>query len=238
MKPYYEESSITIYHGDCREVLPTLEQADLVLTDPPYAVSAGRSEWKITASVGTGIHLAANKVRKGGAMLVFSTSSGRGIEYTLGAVGRALPFNRLLTWHKSFVRSRVAGPWRWDVVTILAFGRASFGRPMHSSCFQSVGPASTNHLGSATHPAELPVAICEWLYSPFDRDDLVLLDPFLGTGTLLMQAASLGRRAIGIEIEERYCEIAVKRLRQEVLPFSGNGNGHFRMQSELWSLNE
>lgn len=222
MNPYYEQDGITIYHGDCREVLPTLDPVDVVITDPPYAIGGSRSEWKVTASVGTGIHLAAKKVRKGGALLVFTTTSGRGIDFTMGAVGSALPFNRLLVWHKSFVRSRVAGPWRWDAVAILAFGRACFGRPEHSSVFTSTGPASKRLLGETGHPAELPEGIADWLYLPFETEESVLLDPFMGSGRLLDTASRLGRRAIGIEIEERYCEIAAKRLQQSVLALAAD----------------
>ena len=129
-EPYFERDGITIYHGDCRDILPQLEPVDLVITDPPYAIGGAKAEWKVTASVGTGIHYAAKKVNKGGAMLCFTTTSGRGMEFTTGAIGGALPLNRLLVWHKEFVRSRVAGPWRWDAVAILAFG-ARIVRPGH-----------------------------------------------------------------------------------------------------------
>jgi hypothetical protein len=218
VKPYFDDGKIQIWHGDCRDVIPDLDPVDVVITDPPYAIGGSRAEWKVTASVGTGIHLAARKIKKGGAALVFTTTSGRGIEFTMGAVGSALPFNRLLVWHKTFVRSRVAGPWRWDAVAILAFGRASFGRPEHSSVFTSTGPASNGHLGSTGHPAELPEGISEWLYAPFGAGDAVMLDPFMGSGRLLDAAVRRGQKCIGIEIEERYCEIAVKRLQQSVLP--------------------
>lgn len=212
MKPYYEQGSVTLYHADCREVLPDLAPVDYCVTDPPYAIGSGKSEWRITASVGTGIHAAARLVKKGGAMLCFSAASGRGMEYTLGAVGPALAFNRLLVWHKSFVRSRVAGPWRWDVVAIMAFGRASFGRPEHSSVCTTQGPASRALLGDTGHPAEVPAVVAEWLWAPLDAEHAVLLDPFMGSGSLLLPAARAGRAVIGVEQEERYCEIAARRL--------------------------
>jgi site-specific DNA-methyltransferase (adenine-specific) len=208
VQPYWDDGRVTIYHGDCREVLPELAPVDLVLTDPPYAMGSSRGEWRVTASVGTGLHLAARKVKKGGAALVLATTSGRGIEYTIGAVGGALPFNRLLVWHKDGSRSRVAGPWQWDAVAILAFGRASFGAAGVSSVYRS-----TEHRGHRTeHPAELPEDVAEWLYAPIATPETVVLDPFAGAGTLLLPAARRGRRAIGIEIEERYCEAAVERL--------------------------
>lgn len=212
MTPYYERDNIRIYCADCRDVLAEIGPVDLVLTDPPYAIGGSRNEWRVTASVAIGLNMAARTVRKGGALLAFTTSSGRGISYTLSAVGNTLPFNRVLTWHKSFIRSRVAGPWRWDTVQILAFGRASFGRPQYSSVFTSSGPSTTKALGGTGHPAELPDGIADWLYRPFAETAEVVLDPFLGTGQLLAPAVRAGKRAIGIELEERYCQIAVQRL--------------------------
>lgn len=212
MTPYFERDHVALYLGTADNITPALGPVDLVLTDPPYALGAGRSEWRATASVALGLNAAARAVVKGGALFTFTTTSGRGIEYTLGAVAGALPFNRLLVWHKTFVRSRVAGPWRWDAVSILAFGRASFGRPEHSSVFTSVGPATKKALGGTGHPAELPEGIADWLWTPFQFSALTTLDPFCGTGQLLMPAIRAGQRAIGVEVEEKWAEVAARRF--------------------------
>lgn len=209
MKPYYTDEHVTLYHGDCREVIPDLGPVDVVLTDPPYAIGGAKAEWKVTSSVAVGLHLAARQTKREGAMLAFTTSSARGMEFTLGAVGGALPFNRVLAWHKEFVRSRVAGPWRWDLVLILAFGRASFGRPEYSSVYRSTGPAAPP---DGVHPAELPDGMADWLYRPFAERQPVVLDPFCGSGQLLIPAARAGHTAIGIEIDEKHCELAARRL--------------------------
>lgn len=208
MKPYYSHGSVAIFHGDCRDVLPTLDKIDLVITDPPYAIGAGRGEWSATAAVAIGLHHAAKAVTKDGAMLCFSTSSGRGIEYTLGAVGKTLPFNRMLVWRKALGTSKAAGPWKWDLVSILAFGRATFGTADRSSCIESAEPRAGRE-----HPSQVPVAVAEWLYGPFaDHEQWTIVDPFLGSGRLLFPAAARGRRAIGIEVDERYCELAARNL--------------------------
>lgn len=207
MKPYYDERGVTIYHADAREVLPTLGKVDLVLTDPPYAIGAGCGEWSATAAVAIGLHEAAKLVRKGGSLVAFTTTSGRGIEFTQGAIGGRLPFNRMLTWHKTGGRSRAVSPWRWDTVAILLFGRAPSGKIGDSSVFAS----PSDYERETEHKAELPFGVAEWLDAPFDRP-AVTLDPFMGTGRLLEPAARKGRRLIGIDIEEKYCEIAARRL--------------------------
>lgn len=213
MKPYYEHAGITIYHGDCRDILPTLPKVSLVLTDPPYALGSTRNEWNATAAVGIGLYEAAKRITKGGALLAFTTSSGRGIEYTLGAVGKTLPFNRLLVWHKALTTSKAAGPWKWDVVTILAFGRATWGIADRSGILSTTEPKKNRE-----HPAQVPRDVAEWLFGPFESIQGPTVDPFMGIGRLLGPAVSRGKAVIGIEIEERYCEIAAKRLAQEVLP--------------------
>jgi site-specific DNA-methyltransferase (adenine-specific) len=213
VKPYYEHGGITIYHGDAREIVPCLPRVDLVLTDPPYAIGAGRGEWSATAAVAIALNEAAQRVRKDGALIAFTTTSGRGIEFTQGAIGKRLPFNRMLIWHKAGGRSRAMSPWAWDTVAIMLFGRAPKGADGQSSIY-----LTPPFRGESGHPAELPDGLAAWLYDPFDGElprESIVLDPFMGTGRLLEPAVRLGQKVIGIEIEERYCEIAAKRLAHE-----------------------
>ena len=99
---------------------------------------------------------------------------------------------------------------------IQVFGRGAFGRPLYSSLIQTSGTqALARKLG---HRAPVPVQVMQHLYAPFAPG--VALDPFCGSGSLLDAARRLEGRAIGIEIESKYCELAVKRLRQEVLPLA------------------
>lgn len=212
MTPYYEDALVTIYHGDSREVMRGLGLFDVVAADPPYAFGAKRGEWRITASVAIALAEAAHHVTPKGCMAVMTAASGRGIEYALGAVGEALPLNRLLVWHKRFVNSAVAGPWRWDIVPILLFGKASFGRPSESSCYISDGHSRLD----SGHPAELPEGLGRWLIEPF-VDAKTVLDPFCGSGVFVVAAKRAGKRVVGIDREERYCEMTVNRCRQEVM---------------------
>lgn len=217
MKPYYQESGVTIYHADACDILPSLPKTRLVLTDPPYALNAVRGEWTATASVAIGLHEAAKRVLDGGALLTFTTSSGRGVQYTLGAVSRVLPFNRVMVWHKPFSTSKAAGPFRWDVVLVLAFGRATFGTSERSSMLSTTEPRKGRE-----HPSQVPVDVAEWLYAPYgdlavQESDVLqpIIDPFMGSGRLLVPAVRRGHPVIGIEIDEQHCETAARQLQRE-----------------------
>lgn len=210
MKPYYEDEAVTIYHGDCREILPALPTVDLVITDPPYSSGRPEGEYAATGNIAVSLHLASEKAPT---MMVFGTSSGRGIEFVRSSI-RALPHNRILVWHRSYVNSPAAGPWRWDLVLIHVFGKGSFGRPEQSSLIETDGTqALAKELG---HKSPVPVAVMGRLYNPFAPG--IVLDPFLGSGSTLEAARTFGGKAIGIEIEERYCEVAANRMSQTVMP--------------------
>jgi site-specific DNA-methyltransferase (adenine-specific) len=214
VRPYYDHAGITIYHGDCREILSEVPGAGVVITDPPYSVGRSETEFSASGNIACCLHLASLKAP---AMFVFSTSSGRGYEFVRSSI-RALPHCRTLCWHRSYVNSPAAGPWRWDLVLIQCFGRAAFGRPEWSSLIQTDG---TMALALETgHRAPVPVEVMAYVYRPFAG--ATLLDPFCGSGSSLLAARQFGAMAIGIEIEERYCETAAKRLGQEVLSFASD----------------
>jgi len=207
MKPYYEADGITIYHGDSRDVLPHIGKVGVVVTDPPYSRRT-ESEWAGTGNVAVCLHLASEKTD---ALLVFGTSSWRGMEFIKDSV-RTLRPCRVLAWNRTYVNSPAAGPWRWDLVLIHVFGRGAFGRPMVSSLMQTDG---TRALAIETgHPSPVPVEVFDWLIRPYEG---TVLDPFMGSGPALLAAKALGRRAIGIDADESYCEIAAERLSQGVL---------------------
>lgn len=209
MKPYFSDDHVTIYHGDCREVIPSLGDVDLVLTDPPYSIGRTEGEMAATGNIAAALHLAS---QTSPTMVVFGTSSARGVEFLRSSI-RALPHNRILAWHRSYVNSPAAGPWRWDLVLIHVFGRGSFGRPERSSLIQTDG---TRSLAIETgHKAPVPTSVMEHLYAPFAPG--IVLDPFMGSGSTLLAAKRCGGRAIGIEIKEQYCAGAVDRLCQESL---------------------
>jgi len=209
MKPYYDHAGITIYCGDAWAVLPEIAAVNLVLTDPPYSVGRSEAEFSASGNVAAILHEASKKAPT---LAVFGTSSGRGFEFLRSTI-RVLPHCRTLVWRRSYVNSPAAGPWRWDLVMIHVFGRGAFGRPSKSGLIQTDG---TQALARETgHRAPVPVGVMLHIAEPFMPG--TLLDPFMGSGSALVAASRLGGRAIGIEIEERYCEIAAKRLSQETL---------------------
>jgi len=209
MKPYYEDDAVTIYHADCRDILPDLEPVDLVLTDPPYSYGRTETEFSSTENIAVCLHEAS---RLTPTMIVFGTSSGRGVEFLRSSI-RVLPHNRVLAWHRSYVNSPAAGPWRWDLVLIHVFGRGSFGRPQFSSLIQTDGTGGlAKEVG---HKAPVPIEVMDRLYLPFAPG--LVLDPFMGAGSSILSAVRGGGKAIGIELEEKYCEIAAKRMAQTVM---------------------
>jgi DNA modification methylase len=212
-EPYWTDGQVTLYHGDCRDLLPEVGKVDVVITDPPYSTGRSETELAATGNIAVALRMASELAPT---LLAFGTSSGRGIEFVRSSV-RKLPHNRTLAWHRSYVNSPAAGPWRWDLVLIHVFGRGSFGRPQSSSLIQTDG---TRSLALETgHKSPVPVGVMSWLYEPFAPG--LLLDPFAGSGSALIAARNAGGRAIGIEADERYCEIAARRLSQQVMTTDG-----------------
>lgn len=221
MKPYYDEGGIQIYHGDCREILPNLRRnIDAVITDPPYAVptvvAQGRTVTRnlgdlsiIEAGLGLFLTAAFDLLRPTGRAFVFCDGTSYPVVFRLvyGKFSTAL-----LVWDKGqigmgreFRKSHelIVHAWLPDT-PIFADG---IGRPD----VLTVPPVATEY---RDHPAQKPVGLLHQLLAVAGE---LVLDPFMGSGTTLRAAKDLGRRAIGIEIEERYCEIAAKRLAQSVM---------------------
>lgn len=197
MRPYYEHAGITIYHGDCRDVLPQVGRLDLLLTDPPYGIYNNGGKWgkkaelvwdrKPAAGIAEMLSVATEQVIWGGIYFDLRPSRGWLVWYKRDSVPSAADVE--LAWTSKDMNSRL------------------FDHPIAATNAERVG-----------HPTQKPLALMKWCLSLFP-DARSVLDPFCGSGTTLVAAKALGRRAVGIEIEERYCEIAAKRLSQEVFNF-------------------
>lgn len=224
MKPYYEHGGITIYHGDCRDVLPGLPNVDLILTDPPYGIGADEA----AAEAGMG------RIKAAGA-----SKTGRGWRY----YGES-------SWDRSRPEPGIFAVMRWKARDLIIWGGNYFADTLPISqgwlvwdkgqrdfsladfelawtSFDNAGRLIQYSRAKAMqdgkeHPTQKSREVIQWCVTAVaDRyaksPPTSILDPFMGSGTTLVVAKDLGRSAIGIEAEERYCEIAARRLSQEVL---------------------
>ncbi len=212
VKPYYEKDGIVIYHGDCREILPTLEPVDLVLTDPPYDIESEKLKeiWSLVAPV---------MVAQAPLIWTFNTCR-------LAVIGQTLipEFTefRAAVWEKPFCPSAWRFGWSWHWEPILwwmkgterkGISRWKFNQSDIVRC-NTIMPSDPQRIG---HHDQKPIELWRQLMEWFSTAGQIVLDPFMGSGTTLRAAKDLGRKAIGIEIEERYCEMAANRLAQEVM---------------------
>jgi hypothetical protein len=229
MKPYYEQSGITIYHADCRDVIRAigLDWAfGAIVSDPPY----GQSFVTNYESAFRGVGIAGDMDTSARDYLVDVAVARNVPAIIFGSWKIARPskaLRQVLVWDKGEHAGGLGdlrSPWKstHEEIYIVGDGLAvgeSLRRGSVLSYSAFCGTFAVN-VGGRSHPTEKPESLMLHLVSrcPVAPRDLVL-DAFMGSGTTLVACKRLGRSAIGIEIEERYCEIAAKRLQQEALPF-------------------
>ena len=210
-KPYYEHDGQTIYLGDCRDILPELPKVDLVLTDPPYGINYDTSHSKYKDGI-------ARSVVVGDAEPFDPTP--------------LLRFERLILWGGNCYASRLPESPKWLAWVKTARDDADIRQAdMELAWTNCVGrPRVFHHLWIGAykasesgirneHPTQKPLELMRWCLNLVPDADTIL-DPYCGSGTTLRAAKDLRRKAIGIEIEEKYCEISAKRLQQEVFDFT------------------
>lgn len=208
MKPYYSEFGIEIYHGDAREVLADLAvENGAIISDPPYGMNYDTNGQRFTL---------------GGRSL----PRVRGDRESFDPVPY-LSFSWCVLWGFNHFPSALpnGGALVWIKRTEAAFGCfLSDAEIAWVKGIQGVYVFRNTHHAIASyreHPTEKPVDLMRWsIVKSGAPESAIIIDPYLGSGTTLRAAKDLGRKAIGIEIEERYCEISANRLRQEVLQFT------------------
>jgi len=223
MNPYYEDESVKIYHGDCKEILPQLEKADLLITDPPYEQSSAGgglikqretfqkigkdlSSFNLDDFWSPLLHCTKNKhayifCSRSTLPLLCRHADAQELNWDILIYGKNNPIpmknNRYLSSFEFLFFMRGTNCY-WN-------NHATFS---HYSKIKMVNCIPSTF----GHPTEKNVNIIQELIDVSSLENHVIIDPFLGSGTTLVAAKNLGRKAIGIELEEKYCEIAAKRL--------------------------
>jgi site-specific DNA-methyltransferase (adenine-specific) len=235
MKPYYDEDGITIYHGDWHAFESPV--VGLVLTDPPYSFEpTGGGIMGATAKDGyhrTNLarldELSCCEFDVGEFLAAFRSVPivafcNKSLLPDYLSIGRDLGF--LIDLHVLWknnptpVKQSAFLP-ELEYVAVLRRPRGYFSHSEPFDCYRKFFRAAQPKGDNKLHPAEKPEPMLRRYVSVLCNPALPVLDPFMGSGTTLVAAKNLGRKAIGIEIEERYCEIAVKRLAQRVLDLTG-----------------
>ena len=191
MRPYYQDDAVTIYHADCRDVLPTLGKVDLVLTDPPYPTAH--------PEFGDGDIQFLNGFNC--PQLIFWSALGDfPLDFTAVHIWHKKTSNEIVAYERIFERGGSTRCKLYAYYFVNSTVAASYGGDIFTG-----------------HPTQKPIRLIKQLIEENSQKEWTILDPFMGSGTTLRAAKDLNRKAIGIEIEERYCEMAAKRMTQTVM---------------------
>ena len=219
MNPYYQDSAVTIYHGDCRGIVPGLGRFDMLLTDPPYGIERFKNGTKSSGGrIDYDSHSNSFNANPPDAEWLSGLLSVAPLAVVWGMNNLPLPpTEHFLVWDKE--------------QTVDNFASAELAwcnLPTPAKVFR-FGIHRHNRRKGGGHPTEKPLALMTWCIS-LAGDVRTILDSFAGSGTTGRAAKDLGRKAVLIEREERYCEIAASRMAQGVLPLCTDNAVHTRQQ--------
>jgi DNA modification methylase len=220
MTPYYQDDACTIYHGDCREILPTLGRFDLLLTDPPYGMRLDTNNSRFSGGTKGNMAKRGNGIGSAGGRPIAGDDKPLGgidFETLVSSAGDAVIWG--FNHYPSVFQKGSALVWikRNDQAFGSFLSDAEIAWKSGGCGVYCRRDLSNNAIANErVHPTQKPVGLMSWCLS-FFSDAETILDPFMGSGTTLVAAKLEGRRAVGIELEERYCEIAANRLSQGVL---------------------
>jgi site-specific DNA-methyltransferase (adenine-specific) len=220
VKPYYEADGVTLYHGDCKEILPSLA-GDALVTDPPFGIGWARATWndrpEETPDLMHWLVGAAERTVPNGWCFVFQSMPNVSRFHEWFPAGW-----RIFAACKNFAHIRPTGIWHsWDPVVFWRNGAKggpnSGPNSGHVNRDYYVGNVAGMFGAGIDHPTPKPIDTMKHIVQLAAPEGGLIIDPFSGSGTTLLAAKETWRRAIGIEIEERYCELTAKRLSQRVL---------------------
>jgi site-specific DNA-methyltransferase (adenine-specific) len=221
MTPYYDHAGITLYHADSRQLLPELSgPVALVLTDPPYGIALANhdatgqhrrpADWTIAGD---------GNQQLGSEILAFAQAKGWP---TIAFASPRMPWpgewKQFLVWNKGGHVGGGGDPstcWKptWELIQVTRTGKLNGKRD--GAVLRYPADKRDYHF----HPTPKPVALMAYLIGKATQPGELVLDPFAGAVSTLLAAREMGRKAIGVEIDERHCETTVRRLAQELIPF-------------------
>lgn len=222
-KPYYEHGGITIYHGDCREILPHLPKG-LTVTDPPYNVGYHHEGYADNLSVEDYQSLLLDSCRLP-CVLIHYAEDLCAMSWTLEEIP-----DKMVAW---VYPSNTARQWRgiawWGAKPDFSLDGQDYKNPEDKRIKERIANGNRCKLydwrevdqvknvsaEKTDHPCQIPLTVMLRILTVTPSE--LVIDPFMGSGTTLRAAKDLGRQCIGIELEEKYAEIAARRLEQEVL---------------------
>lgn len=217
--PYYQDENVTLYHGDCLKHPGWWVGADVLVTDPPYGYShrsgggpRGSASWRNTTIANDGDTSARDAV-------LAAWGDRPAIVFGSWKRGRPASTRALLIWDKGGHAGMgdLSLPWKPNFEDVYVIGDGFTGR-RDSGVLTGYHVPAAEDAGRA-HPHQKPVSLMEALICKCPPG--AIADPFAGSGSTLVAAKALGRKAVGVELDERYCEIAARRLSQGVLDFGG-----------------
>jgi len=267
MKSYYQDKWVTIYHGDCREILPVLDcKVDLVLTSPPYdnLRDYGGQTFDYISTIETIVPV----IKKGGVCVWIVGDATQNGSESCTSFRQALKFIDCgLSLHDTMIYEKNGPPYpskdkyyqTFEYMFVFSKGKPStvnlitdrknkwvgqkwssgrtrrtidgelkrqdwyvgsqndYGVRFNIWRYHTGAGYSTKDKVAFEHPATFPELLAQDHIISWSNPNEIILDPMVGSGTVLKNCKKLNRHSIGIEIEERYCEIAANRCRQEVM---------------------
>lgn len=221
--PYYEDDSVALFLGDCLECPEVWTGADVLVTDPPYGVQYAPH---VGAYRGAGSQITVKNAIRGDATTDVRDAAiavwGGKPRMVFGTWRQPRPDpvdHRLIWWKQGQAPGPANSAFMLQDEEIYVTGRGFVtSSPPARSVFATREPRSVA-VATIGHPTPKPLGLMEWLLGRCPPD-WVIADPFAGSGSTLIAAKALGRKAVGVELDEHYCEIAARRLSQEVFDFS------------------